>query len=76
MSPGGQRRGSPDVRAGQTFKEPSMILGRDYGKRYIRGHRVHHGLIGLAFIATGVVLCADDWIDRRVWIADFRLKLP
>lgn len=38
----------------------------------IHGHRLHHGLTGLAFIAFGFLLCLDDAHDRRVWVSDFR----
>jgi len=31
---------------------------------WIRGHRIHHGLIGL-------LLCLHDIHDWRVWITDF-----
>jgi hypothetical protein len=43
-----------------------------FGPRFVLGHRVHHGLLGCALLAAGIVLMADDWADRLVWLADFR----
>ena len=37
---------------------------------WVFGHRVHHGLAGVALAAVGVALAAQDWHDRRVWLPD------
>lgn len=40
-------------------------------KRVWVGHqRVHHGPVGLVFLAFGIYLILDDWHDLRSW---FRL---
>jgi hypothetical protein len=30
---------------------------------YVRGHRLHHGLVGIVLIATGAALVAHDRAD-------------
>lgn len=32
-------------------------------RTYVFGLRLHHGLVGAALFATGVVLMLDDWKD-------------
>ena len=38
---------------------------------YVRGRRLHHGLIGAVAIVAGVVCAVHDRRDAKVWIKDF-----
>ena len=38
---------------------------------YVRGRRLHHGLIGAVAIAAGLVAAVHDRRDARVWVRDF-----
>jgi len=41
---------------------------------YVRGRRLHHGLIGAVAIAAGLVAAVHDRRDARVWVRDFVRK--
>ncbi|CAB4172746.1 hypothetical protein UFOVP952_4 [uncultured Caudovirales phage] len=41
---------------------------------YVRGRRLHHGLIGAVAIAAGLVAAVHDRRDVRVWVRDFVRK--
>lgn len=41
-------------------------------KLYVRGRRVHHGLVGCVLAGVGLGLMLDDIHDRARWRADFR----
>jgi hypothetical protein len=47
----------------------NRLLGFDLERRrvWIVGQRLHHGVTGLLFAATGVALIAHDWRDRPLW---------
>jgi hypothetical protein len=38
---------------------------------YVRGRRLHHGLIGAVAIAAGLVAAVHERRDARVWVKDF-----
>ena len=41
---------------------------------YVRGRRLHHGLIGAIAVAVGLVAAVHDRRDARVWVKDFVRK--
>jgi len=41
---------------------------------YVRGRRLHHGLIGAVAIAAGLVAAVHDRRDAKVWVRDFVRK--
>ena len=41
---------------------------------YVRGRRLHHGLVGAVAIAAGLVAAVHDRRDARVWVRDFVRK--
>jgi len=41
---------------------------------YVRGRRLHHGLIGAIAVAAGLVAAVHDRRDARVWVKDFVRK--
>lgn len=41
---------------------------------YVRGRRLHHGLIGAIAVAAGLVAAMHDRRDARVWVRDFVRK--
>lgn len=50
-----------------------MFIDVDFEKKrvYVRGRRLHHGLIGTVAIAAGLVAAVHDRRDARVWVKDF-----
>ena len=38
---------------------------------YVRGRRLHHGLVGAIAVAAGLVAAVHDRRDARVWVRDF-----
>ena len=38
---------------------------------YVRGRRLHHGLIGAIAVAAGLVAAVHDRRDAKVWVKDF-----
>ena len=43
---------------------------------YVRGRRLHHGLVGAVAIIAGAVLAVHDRRDLYRWIPDARIKRP
>lgn len=37
---------------------------------YVVGHRVHHGLAGIALVCLGLWMLADDLPDAKRWVPD------
>lgn len=50
-----------------------MFIDVDLANRrvYVRGRRLHHGLIGAIAVAAGLVAAVHDRRDARVWVKDF-----
>ena len=38
---------------------------------YVRGRRLHHGLIGAVAVIAGLAAAVHDRRDARVWVKDF-----
>ena len=38
---------------------------------YVRGRRLHHGLIGAVAVIAGLAAAVHDRRDARVWVRDF-----
>ena len=38
---------------------------------YVRGRRLHHGLVGAIAVAAGLVAAVHDRRDAKVWVKDF-----
>lgn len=55
-----------------------MLIDLDLGKRqvFVKGRRLHHGLIGVVAITAGIVLAVHDRKDFTRWIPDARIKRP
>lgn len=43
-------------------------------RMYVRGRRLHHGLVGAVAIAAGLVAAVHDRRDMKVWVRDFVRK--
>ena len=43
----------------------------EYRRVYVRGRRLHHGLVGAIAVAAGLVAAVHDRRDARVWVRDF-----
>jgi len=41
---------------------------------YVRGRRLHHGLIGAVAVIAGLAAAVHDRRDARVWVKDFVRK--
>ena len=50
-----------------------MFIDVDFENRrvYVRGRRLHHGLVGAVAIAAGLVAAVLDRRDAKVWVRDF-----
>ena len=46
-----------------------VLYDADRRRVWVGSQRLHHGLVGTLFAATGLVLMAHDWHDRRHWFA-------
>ena len=55
-----------------------MLIDVDPGNRqvFVKGHRLHHGLVGAVAILAGAVLAVHDRKDFTRWIPDARIKRP
>lgn len=55
-----------------------MLIDLDLGKRqvFVKGRRLHHGLVGVVAITAGIVLAVHDRKDFTRWIPDARIKRP
>ena len=55
-----------------------MLIDVDLGKRqvFVKGRRLHHGLVGVVAITAGIVLAVHDRKDFTRWIPDARIKRP
>ena len=55
-----------------------MLIDIDLGNRqvFVKGHRLHHGLVGAVAILAGAVLAVHDRKDFTRWIPDARIKRP
>ena len=55
-----------------------MLIDVDLGNRqvFVKGRRLHHGLVGVVAITAGIVLAVHDRKDFTRWIPDARIKLP
>ena len=55
-----------------------MLIDVDLGNRqvFVKGHRLHHGLVGAVAILAGAVLAVHDRKDFTRWIPDARIKRP
>ena len=55
---------------------PAVFIDVDFQNMrvYVRGRRLHHGLIGAVAIAAGLVAAVHDRRDARVWVRDFVRK--
>lgn len=55
-----------------------MLIDVDLGNRqvFVKGHRLHHGLVGAVAIIAGAVLAVHDRKDFTRWIPDARIKRP
>ena len=55
-----------------------MLIDVDLGNRqvFVKGHRLHHGLVGAVAILDGAVLAVQDRKDFTRWIPDARIKRP
>ena len=53
-----------------------MLIDVDLANKrvYVRGRRLHHGLIGAIAVAAGLVAAVHDRRDARVWVKDFVRK--
>ena len=49
-----------------------MLIDVDLGNRqvFVKGHRLHHGLVGAVAILAGAVLAVYDRKDFTRWIPD------
>ncbi len=50
-----------------------MLIDVDLANRrvYVRGRRLHHGLVGAIAVAAGLVAAVHDRRDAKVWVRDF-----
>jgi predicted nucleic acid-binding protein len=55
-----------------------VLIDIDLGNRqvFVKGHRLHHGLVGAVAILAGAVLAVHDRKDFTRWIPDARIKRP
>ena len=55
-----------------------MLIDVDLGNRqvFVKGHRLHHGLVGAVAILAGAVLAVHDRKDFTRWIPDARIRRP
>ena len=53
-----------------------MFIDVDFENRrvYVRGRRLHHGLVGAIAVAAGLAAAVHDRRDARVWVRDFVRK--
>lgn len=53
--------------------EARVFIDVDLANRrvYVRGRRLHHGLVGAIAVAAGLVAAVHDRRDARVWVKDF-----
>ena len=51
----------------------AVLIDVDFENRrvYVRGRRLHHGLVGAIAVAAGLVAAVHDRRDARVWVRDF-----
>ena len=51
----------------------AVFIDVDFENRrvYVRGRRLHHGLIGAIAVAAGLAAAVHDRRDMRVWVRDF-----
>ena len=50
-----------------------VLIDVDFENRrvYVRGRRLHHGLVGAIAVAAGLVAAVHDRRDAKVWVRDF-----
>jgi hypothetical protein len=53
--------------------EAAVFIDVDFENRrvYVRGRRLHHGLVGAIAVAAGLVAAVHDRRDAKVWVRDF-----
>ena len=54
----------------------AVFIDVDFENRrvYVRGRRLHHGLIGAIAVAAGLAAAVHDRRDAKVWVKDFVRK--
>lgn len=50
-------------------------LDRELRRVYVAGRRVHHGLVGVAMVAAGIVLAVHDRKDFP-WLPAYEVEWP